>query len=259
MVQENEKVRIHMKKDMQSYREHDADYKTVFNAENSKKVIANYDRQNIFSLNGFEDAVKVASKSIHMHIDIGCGSGWLLLKTAPFFKRVIGIDPSENGIEVAKELTKDVSNIEFVAKDMTDGVMSLNIKEPAFITTAVVLSHIQDFHVKDFLSVLNTLPTNSILFFNEPYDANVQQNMWHVRSKQWWSEQLSEWDLKFKNLPGKYPHGIFGKKVGNEHRINRYKMSPLEKIQWVAQGLSNKVQRVFRAAKRMLVKGRRKW
>ena len=241
-----------MKKDTQSYKEHDRDYKTVFNLENSIKRIKEYDEVDLFGKSGFAEAVEKAKKDVHTHIDIGCGTGWLLLKTAPHFERIIGIDPSEYAIISAKEITRDYPNVEYQNKDMIEGLEALNVKDPAFITTAVVFSHIKDYYVKEFLKILNTLPKGSVLFFNEPYGNNIQQNMWHVRSKKWWANNLEEWELDFKDYPGLYTNGIFGKKVGKENRVHFYTMSFKEEILWFIEGIKNKIKRLIRGIKRIL-------
>jgi len=246
-----------MKKDTQSYHEHDKDYQTVFNLENSIKRIEEYDEMDIFTKNGFAEAVEGAKKNADVHIDIGCGTGWLLLKTSPYFKRVIGIDPSEHAILSAREITKEYPNVEYQNKDMLDGLETLKVTEPIFITTAVVLSHIKDYYVKEFLKILNTLPNGSVLFFNEPYGTNIQQNMWHVRNKKWWADNLEEWDLIFKDHSGIYTHGIYGVKVGKENRTKIYIMSPREHVKWTIQGISTKIKRFFRGAKRVLVNSRK--
>lgn len=243
-----------MRTDTQSYRLHDSDYKTVFNLENSKKRIEEYEEQNLFAKNGFRDAIKRLPQQINTHIDIGCGTGWLLLKTAPHFRRVIGIDPSENGTAIARELTKNLPNVEIITQDMLNGLSSLHLDAPVFITTAVVLSHIKDFYVKDFLKKLNALPYGSALFFNEPYGVNVQQNMWHVRSMQWWADNLYEWDLHFEGRNGLYPNGIYGEKVGMNNRKKTYIMSTHDKVSWSINGISNKIKRIGRGIHRLIVR-----
>jgi SAM-dependent methyltransferase len=241
-----------MKKDLQSYKEHDKDYQSVFDLENSKKRITEYENTNLFETLGFKDVSRDVSKYIDYHVDIGCGTGWLLLKTAPYFKKITGIDPSINAINIATEITKEFPHIEYQNKDMIDGIESLTVKEPVFITTAVVLSHIKDYYVKEFLKILNTLPKGSVLFFDEPYGTNIQQNMWHVRSKKWWADNLEEWDLTFKDHSGLYTHGIYGVKVGKENRINLYTMSIKENILWFIEGIKNKIKRIIRGIKRIL-------
>ena len=50
---------------------------------------------------------------------------------------------------------------------MVDGIKDININDSIFITTSVVLSHIKDYYVEEFLGLLNKLPNNSVLYFDE--------------------------------------------------------------------------------------------
>ncbi len=237
-------------KDLKSFKTHDADYQTTFNLENSKKRIAEYDAIDVYTKNGFSQAVEKALEFSNTHIDIGSGVGWLLLKTAQKFQRVIGIEPSESAIATARKITEKFSNIEYIQKDMIDGIQALSIDTPVFLTTGVVLSHIKDYYVRAFLHLLNSLPLNSVLYFHEPYGANIQQNLWHVRSKEWWANNLDQWDLEFMALAGPYEYGIYGRKVGKANRLNKYEMTIGQKRHWIINGLVNKIRRIGRGLKK---------
>ncbi|MES2986080.1 MAG: class I SAM-dependent methyltransferase [Patescibacteria group bacterium] len=244
-----------MKKDLQSYKKHEAEYISFHTVEYVRNIIATYEKENQFELRGFTAAIKKL-KNTETHIDIGCGSGWLLYKTSPFFKRVIGIEPTAKIIEVNKQYIHEIgglSNVEFINMDMIDGIHSINPTRPVFITTATVLSHIKDFYVKDFLKTVNDLPIGSALFFDERYDKNVQQNMWHIRSKNWWAKNLPDWQLEFFGLENTgYVSGIFGTKLPKGSKINYFEQSPQEKIAWHLGGLKAKKDRLIRFAKRKL-------
>lgn len=240
--------------DDKSRKIHDAAYQSEFNLENSIKRIEEYNTIDLYGNNGFKEVVELAKESIQTHIDIGCGTGWLMIKTAPFFKTIVGIDPSDTAISIAKEITKDIPNIEFINGDMVDSFLSLKLSEPALITTGVVFSHIEDYHVKAFLEKLNNIPNGSMIYFDEPYGTNIQQSMWHVRSKKWWGDNLPEWDLTFKVRKDNDHSGVFGKKVGKENRTNTYPMTMLEHFYWFTEGIEHKIMRLYRAFKRLVLK-----
>ena len=63
-------------------------------------------------------------------LDLGCGSGELTLKLAPFFKRIIGIDPFKDYIKSAKK-QKDKSKAKNVVFQIADG-RSLPFKDEYF-------------------------------------------------------------------------------------------------------------------------------
>lgn len=247
------------KADTRSFKIHDAEYRTTAGLEYSKAKIKEYDDIDLFSANGFRNAVERAKHSATIHIDIGSGSGWLLIKTAPHFKRVIGIEPSSAAVDVAAEITKGIPNIEYVNKDMVEGIKAIAPREPTFLTTGIVLSHIRDFHVKSLARALDSLPDGSILYFDEPYGTNVHQKMWYIRSKQWWANNLSAWELEFTGRPGNgYLNGIFGRKVGAGKRSNSYIMSGREKIAWHIEGMRSRAKRLARGAGRLAKKAIRK-
>ncbi|HZS43082.1 MAG TPA: class I SAM-dependent methyltransferase [Candidatus Paceibacterota bacterium] len=240
-----------IKKDLESYKVHDVDYQSVFDLKRSLEIVKRYDELDTYAQNGFKAAVERIAGSIDTHIDIGTGTGWLLLKTAPFFSKVIGIEPSEHAVETAKEINKNSANVQFIEADMIDGLRRLEIEKPVFLTTAIVLSHIKDYYVREFLKEINVLPTGSVLYFHEPYDLNIQQRLWYIRSKEWWARNLSEWQLEFWDLAGEYKYGIFGRKVGRTEIKNTYRMRFYEKVGWFFNGLWNKVKRLGRAVKKI--------
>lgn len=46
--------------------------------------------------------IKKLSRADHL-IDIGCGTGWLTARAAPYASQIVGIDPSKSSIAIAKE------------------------------------------------------------------------------------------------------------------------------------------------------------
>lgn len=241
-----------MKKDLKSYVEHNKDYEGQFGIDSFRKNITDYEDVGLFKREGFEKAISMV-KERDTHIDIGSGGGWLLFKTSPLFKKVIGIEPSKAACENAKKLINEFgyTNIELIDRDMIDAIQNLSLQKPVFFTTAIVLSHIKNFYIKDFLSLLNTVPDNSTLFFSERYDKNIHQPLWYIRRKYWWAKHLPEWQLEFFDLSvNGYKSGIFGKKVGKINVTNTYKPTMMENVLWFFDGVKNSFFALMRFIKR---------
>jgi len=237
-----------MKKDLQSYKKHNSEYlEEMNNYNNNVEVVKRYNQHNLFKNLGFEYAIRMSNPLPKIHIDIGSGNGWLVRKTAPLFKKVIGIEPSMTIIEVANKINEGNTNVSFVNADMIDGLQQLDTKDPVFVTTATVLNHIEDYYVAEFLSLVNELPVNSTLFFDERYDKNINWNMWHVRSKDWWCDNLPNWQLLFCNIENSgYASGIFGVCVGKENVLPSHTMGIFAKILWKTSRIFNVIERIIK-------------
>ena len=244
-----------MKKDLKSYEQHNSEYLKEWNSyDNNIKIIEKYDHINLFKNLGFEYAIRMSNPLPETHIDIGSGNGWLVRKTSPFFKKVIGIEPSKAIIEVASKINKDNHNVSFVNTDMIDGLQQLSINEPVFITTATVLNHIENYYVKEFLSHINNLPIGSTLFFDERYDKNIDWKLWHVRNKDWWIKNLPKWQLFFCNFEiGGYSSGIFGICVGENNILASHNMGTFSKVLWGGSRLFNIIDRVMNKTTKLKV------
>lgn len=228
-----------MEEDNESYIEHNKQYDDpLVKKWLQEKCIR--DDLNMFEKLGFKKVIDENPKVRNLHIDIGSGVGGLLFKTAPYFKKVIGIEPSKAAIEIARTFTKGVQNIEFINAGAVDAIRSLNLTEPVFFTTSIVFSHLKDYHVAQCLKLIDNAPPGSVLLFNEPYDKNIQRKLWYIRRKRWWAENLQSWTLSFRehtNDGYKYKYGIFGICVGRGNIINNYKTNILEDILWRIDGV----------------------
>lgn len=233
-----------MKKDLQSYHRHDKDFNSESNSfEQTKKIIQGYDNQDVFFNLGFKFAVEITKNLPKTHIDVGSGNGWLLRKMSPYFEKVIGIEPSAKGIEVAKQTIAECNNVTFINDDMVSAFEKLHCTEPVFVTTATVLNHIENFYVAEFLKKINSLPQGSVLFFDERYDSNINWNMWHVRSKDWWRENLPAWQVIFFDINAAgYSSGIYA--IKTENIIPNKSKSRVEKFYWFIDKLLNFIKRL---------------
>lgn len=174
-----------MKKDLKSFETHNSQYvgnNSLY--ETTLRIIEKYNQEDMFKKLGFELALKLLKTLPETQIDIGSGAGWLLQKTSPIFKKVIAVEPSETAIEVSKKINKEAINIDYRVTDMIDFIKNYEFNKSVFITTSTVLNHIKDYYVKDFLKEINNkLPEDSVIYFDERYDKNLQLPLWHIRSK----------------------------------------------------------------------------
>jgi SAM-dependent methyltransferase len=233
------------KPDLQSYIAHDREFQMSNSMEHHIREYKKQDTYGQFERWGYKKIMEAFPEVRSMHIDFGCGGGWLLTKTSPFFKTVVGVEPSASGVEVAKEINKGLNNVQFICADMVEGFKKLEISEPVFVTTTTVLSHIEDAWVEEFLKLVNTLPKGSILFFAESYDQNIQRKLWHVRSRYWWSSQLSNWQLIFNDAGQISNYGIAGYCPGQNNVLSVYKPGFFGKMFWGFQGYFYKLKAVL--------------
>lgn len=199
-------------KDLKSYVKHDSEYHLeINNVQQTKIIIEKYEKNKQFEISGFKLALRLTSEKPKIHVDIGTGNGWLLRKMSPFFEKTIGVEPSKKAIDLCREVHSDIKNIELINMDMCDALDFLKLEEPIFITTGVVLSHIEDYYVAEFLQKVNSLPKGSVLFFDEQYGKKLSLNLWHIRNKDWWADNLPNWQVIFLDINiGNCKSGIYG-------------------------------------------------
>ncbi|WP_240938635.1 methyltransferase domain-containing protein [Arenibacter sp. 6A1] len=116
-----------------------------------QEILFDINRVNVI-LNGYTITLKAIKKIIHENpknsytiIDMGCGDGTMLRKVVRYFKNepfklnLIGIDLSENGIEIAKAMSTSFPNISYQNRD----ILSLEAHE---IDCDIVLSTLTMHH-----------------------------------------------------------------------------------------------------------------
>jgi len=154
-------------------------------------------------------------------VDIGSGTGWFVnyAKTHRDFKLIYGIEPSAHAINIAKKIYGDNGSVNYINNYGEDGLLEIKLDEPTFFTTFIVLSHLEDNSVSSILINMDKIaPLESILYFNEMHGEPLQQNMWNCRTKEWWENNLPNWELTFYldstgfNGPNRFK-GISGKKI----------------------------------------------
>lgn len=159
--------------------------------------------QDDFVFNNKELKIKdLLDKNINVNklaIDIGSGAGWLSAKLSNYFETIISIEPSEKAVEICKEIYKNRTNINWNVGFAEDILNDFDFgNDPVLFVTCSVFMHLDDSVVQNILKVINEKsPIGSILSFQELWGLELNQNMHHVRTKEWWSENLSNWNLDF--------------------------------------------------------------
>jgi hypothetical protein len=139
----------------------------------------------------------------------------LSAKLSKEFKTVIGIEPSSTAIKMAKELHPP-KNIQWEVGFAEDKIKEIKCKEPIAFFTSIVLSHLTDEAVAKVCHSINSVaPRGSILDFGEAWGKEFHKYMWHIRTKEWWQQNLPGWELDFfgpeiENVKGRHMgfHGV---------------------------------------------------
>lgn len=180
-------------------------------------------------LNGPEMRVKdllFKNPQVKIAVDVGSGTGWSAAALSPLVDRVIGIEPSQAAIDISKNIYKEAEypNINWIQGFSEKILPMLTLEKPTLFLTGCVLNHIRDKEVEKICIEINKIaPVGSVLSFAENWGGEWHQLMWHVRTKDWWQEQLPGWKLDFHGpevdekdeYKGRYHKGIHGVKVGN--------------------------------------------
>lgn len=159
-----------------------------------------------------------------MAIDIGSGTGWSAAALSSQLDEIIAIEPSKAAVDIARELYPRSSypNITWVTGFAETEIPKLQIPNPALFFTGCVLSHIRDKEVAAICeAVTKAAPAGSLLSFAECWgEKSWHQLMWHVRTREWWQQQLPGWRLDFHgplvpekdDYKGTYHKGFWGVK-----------------------------------------------
>lgn len=204
------------KYDVKSYVGHNKDYVNFYTIQKTRRIFQRYEKQNLFETLGYEKMITRYPGVRDVHIDIGAGCGWLARRTSVYFNKVIAIEPSIAAVIMAKEITRGCKNIDFVISDAVTALTVLAPDSPVFLTTSTVFAHLEVDYLNNLLTLLNNMPTGSIFVFDEPYGCEISEELWCVRTEEWWTKKLSNWHLEFsgKRIPKRsYWKGLNGVKV----------------------------------------------
>jgi hypothetical protein len=233
--------------EQKSFAAHNKQYETDSNLEWHFQEYKKFDTAAFIKSAGFLDLFSEVSKRIRIHIDVGSGAGFLVMRSAKFFDKSIGVEPSLAATNIALQFPNDLGNIEYINMFMTEWVAQAKFTSPVFVTTSAVLSHIEDPHVQCFLNLLcERLPDGSELYFYEPYDKNIQTSLWHVRSRYWWMRNMPHCTLKFLSIRDSgYDKGIYAIKDAKKYNASNLtlnKPAVYETIIWNLSGVMYKLR-----------------
>lgn len=212
---------------MNSYEEHDSQYIRDESLKNENVIHKKKTEQ---SLNKSGKSWDNLYKPGHLHgnwldsqteikdaVDIGCGTGWFLnfIIEHKNFENVIGIEPSQAAINIAKKLHDN--DITYLCGGAEDVLPNITLNNPTLFTTFIVLSHLPDEVVIKILKEMDKVaPKDSVFIFNENYGKEFHMNLWHSRTKEWWENNLQNWKITYDERPrpklGNYQQGFMGVK-----------------------------------------------
>lgn len=101
----------------------------------------------IFELCGQSDFAAV--------VDVGCGSGFLTKKLSKKAQRVVGIDMSQDNVNIAKERYSNTGNIEFMKTTIED--YAFGFKGPYFTLAVANMSLMTTLHLDSVLEAIASL------------------------------------------------------------------------------------------------------
>lgn len=154
-------------------------------------------------------------------VDIGSGTGWFInhANLVRGYKEIYGIEPSIHAINIGKKIYEENKIVNYINDFAEDGLRKIKLTKPTLFTTFIVLSHLDDSITSDILTEMDKIaPLESILYFNEMYGEPLNQKLWHCRTKEWWQNNLPNWELTFHtdsngfSGPNRFK-GISGKKI----------------------------------------------
>lgn len=205
-----------------SFYRHNSQYVEAGKLEKERQVAEDFEKSD--AINNSENKLGVLLAQHpgvrNTAVDIGSGTGWYAKKLSQQFGRVIAIEPSVAAINIAQQFypEKQFPNILWMEGFAENILCKLHFQLPVLFFSGVVLSHLRDREVKQICQAVTLCaPKGSLLSFSECWGMEYHQLMWHIRTKEWWQEQLPGWELNFhgpqvQNIPGRHK-GFHGVKV----------------------------------------------
>ena len=74
----------------------------------------------------------------------------------------------------------------------------LKLDKPTFFSTMCVLAHLPDDLTLDILNSMDKIaPVGSLWSASEPWGDTYARECWYVRTPEWWSDNLPDWEFEF--------------------------------------------------------------
>lgn len=202
-----------------SFRRHNKQYESTGKFEYEKEAgLKNLKEDHINSPEmRVRDLLKLHPE-IKTAVDVGSGTGWSSAALTSLVDQVFALEPSAAAIAIAKRAYPDskYKNIIWIEGFAEAVLPTLSLKTPTIFLTGCVLSHLRDKEVLVICSEIDKIaPPASVFSFAECWGETWHQNMWHIRTENWWREALPNWELEFHgplHINGQCHMGIWGVK-----------------------------------------------
>lgn len=186
----------------ESFRKHNQEFQEPGKLELERQGLERNKKQGTFNSPSFKfnSLLETYPQVREVAYDIGSGAGWLSGELSKYFVKVVSIEPSVKGQSIARQLhpAMEFPNIEWKNGFAEEILPKIEFKEPSLFVTGCVLSHLRDREVIKICQIINeNAKIGSILNFVEAWGKDWHQLRWHVRTKEWWQNQLSNWRIDF--------------------------------------------------------------
>ena len=133
-------------------------------------------------------------------VDIGAGTGWFAnyLVEKRGYKKVYAIEPSEAALKIAGELYPEQTDVDLIVGFAEEEVPKLKLRSKALFSTMCVFAHLTDDVVEEILKTIDGVSKKgSTLVCSEPWGETYHRECWHVRTPEWWSDNMPDWEFEF--------------------------------------------------------------
>ena len=185
-----------------SYNNHNSEYSQDAAYYREKKGHAEHDIEDFKFL--YQDDLphgnNLDNHSFDIAVDIGAGSGWFANHLAEHreYKTVYAIEPSSAAIDIAKRIYPERNEVHYINGFAEEEISKLELEKPTFFSTMCVLAHLPDDLTIDILNTMDKIaPVGSLWSASEPWGDEYHRDCWHVRTPEWWSENLPDWEFEF--------------------------------------------------------------
>jgi len=187
---------------LDSYNNHNSEYVQEEAFEREKRCHLEHDSENFKFL--YQDDLphgdNLDKYTFITAVDIGSGSGWFAnyLVNHRNYTKVYAIEPSRAAVDIAKKIYPDQKKVNYIVGFAEEEILKIKLKKPAFFSTMCVLAHLYDEDVIHILSAINKVaPVGSLWSASEPWGDEYHRDCWHIRTPEWWSEQMPDWEFEF--------------------------------------------------------------